>query len=105
MNQPTPAIVTQDAVRRLPRLALLLFCLAYVIPGFIGREPWKNADIAAFGHMYELALGNASNNAGQGEQSPFRYSNDHVCDLQVSNGRTLPARRADCFGVRRKGQL
>ncbi|MBC7601531.1 MAG: hypothetical protein H7255_02590, partial [Ramlibacter sp.] len=60
MNQPTPAIVAQDAVRRLPRLALLLFCLAYVIPGFIGREPWKNADIAAFGHMYELALGHAS---------------------------------------------
>ncbi|MRD48118.1 hypothetical protein [Caenimonas koreensis] len=60
MNQPTPAIVAQDAVRRLPRLALLLFCLAYVLPGFIGREPWKNADIAAFGHMVEIAQGHAS---------------------------------------------
>ncbi|GAB3665940.1 hypothetical protein [Ramlibacter alkalitolerans] len=59
MNQPTPAIVTQGAVRRLPRLALLLFCAAYVLPGFIGREPWKNADIMAFGYMYELALGDA----------------------------------------------
>jgi hypothetical protein len=28
-------------------MALLLFCLAYVLPGFIGREPWKNADFAA----------------------------------------------------------
>ena len=60
MNQPTPAIVTQDAVRRLPRIALLLFCLAYVVPGFVGREPWKNADIAGFGHMFELARGTAS---------------------------------------------
>ncbi|MDP3760039.1 MAG: hypothetical protein Q8R01_05935 [Ramlibacter sp.] len=60
MNQPTPAIVAQDAVRRLPRIALLLFCVAYVVPGFIGREPWKNADITAFGYMYELATGGAS---------------------------------------------
>ncbi|TWO71968.1 hypothetical protein FN976_08265 [Caenimonas sedimenti] len=60
MNQPTPAIVTQSAVRRLPRLALLLFCAAYVIPGFVGREPWKNADIMALGYMVELAEGRAS---------------------------------------------
>ncbi len=60
MTQPTPAIVAQSAVRRLPRLALLLFCVAYVLPGFIGREPWKNADIAAFGYMAELASGATS---------------------------------------------
>ena len=60
MTQPTPAIVAQDAVRRLPRIALLLLCLAYVVPGFVGREPWKNADISGFGHMFELARGNAS---------------------------------------------
>jgi len=60
LNQPTPAIVAQDAVRRLPRIALLLFCLAYVVPGFVGREPWKNADITAFGYMFELARGGAA---------------------------------------------
>jgi 4-amino-4-deoxy-L-arabinose transferase-like glycosyltransferase len=60
VNQPTPAIVAQDAVRRLPRIALLLFCVAYVIPGFVGREPWKNADITAFGYMFEIARGGAS---------------------------------------------
>jgi hypothetical protein len=60
VNQPTPAIVAQNAVRRLPRLALLLFCVAYVLPGFIGREPWKNADIAAFGYMSEMASGATS---------------------------------------------
>ena len=54
MNKPSPAIIAQSAVRRLPRLALLLFCLAYVLPGFFGRSPWKNEDIAAFGVMQEL---------------------------------------------------
>ena len=42
-------------MRRLPRLALLLFCAAYVLPGFFGRSPWKNDDVAAFGVMQELA--------------------------------------------------
>jgi 4-amino-4-deoxy-L-arabinose transferase-like glycosyltransferase len=60
VNQPTPAIVAQDAVRRLPRLALILFCVAYVVPGFVGREPWKSADITGFGHMFELARGASS---------------------------------------------
>ena len=55
MNQPTPAIVAKGAARPLPRLALWLLCLAYVLPGFIGREPWKNADISAFGYMSALA--------------------------------------------------
>jgi 4-amino-4-deoxy-L-arabinose transferase-like glycosyltransferase len=57
VNRATPAIVTQSAVRRLPRLALLLFCLAYVLPGFLGREPWKTADVTAFGVMWEMAQG------------------------------------------------
>jgi len=47
-------------VRRLPRAALLLFCIAYVVPGFVGRDPWKNADIAGFGYMIALARGAAS---------------------------------------------
>ena len=54
MNKPSPAIIAQSAVRRLPRAALLLFCVAYILPGFLGREPWKNEDIAAFGIMREL---------------------------------------------------
>jgi len=60
LNQPTPAIVTQNAVRRLPRLALLLFCVAYVLPGFLGRDPWRTADMMAFGYMFELASGRAA---------------------------------------------
>lgn len=59
MNPATPAIVTQSAVRRLPRLALILFCIAYVLPGFLGREPWKIADVTAFGVMLEMAAGHS----------------------------------------------
>jgi len=60
VNTSTPAIVSQSAVRRLPRLALILFCVAYVLPGFLGREPWKNADVTAFGVMLEMAAGHSS---------------------------------------------
>jgi 4-amino-4-deoxy-L-arabinose transferase-like glycosyltransferase len=56
----SPALVTQKAVQRLPRWALWLFCAAYVLPGLFGRDPWKNEDIAAFGHMWSLATGTAS---------------------------------------------
>ncbi len=59
MNSPNPALVTQRAAQRLPRVALLLFCAAYVMPGVFGRDPWKNADVAAFGHMAAIAEGRA----------------------------------------------
>ncbi len=58
VNQaPSPALVTQRAVQRLPRLALLLFCAAYVLPGLFGRDPWRNADQTAFGYMLAIAEG------------------------------------------------
>lgn len=60
MNFPTPAIVAQSAVRRLPRVALLLLCAAYVLPGFWGRSLWKAQDIEAFGFMLQLAQPAAS---------------------------------------------
>jgi 4-amino-4-deoxy-L-arabinose transferase-like glycosyltransferase len=52
--------VTQAAVRRLPRPALILLCAAYVLPGVFGRDPWKNADLAAFGQMLAMAEGRSS---------------------------------------------
>ena len=54
---PSPALVTQRAVQRLPRLGLLLFCAAYVLPGLFGREPWRQADQTAFGYMLAIAEG------------------------------------------------
>jgi 4-amino-4-deoxy-L-arabinose transferase-like glycosyltransferase len=64
VNLPNPAIVAQSAVRRLPRLALLLLCVAYVLPGFWGRAPWKAQDLESLGYMLQLAqpaLGEAPN--------------------------------------------
>jgi 4-amino-4-deoxy-L-arabinose transferase-like glycosyltransferase len=55
MNQPNPALVTERAAQRLPRLVLWLLCAAYLLPGLFGRDPWKNADITAFGYMVSLA--------------------------------------------------
>ena len=60
MNPTNPAIVAQGAVNRLPRVALVLFCLAYLLPGFIGRGPWNSADMTAFGYMAELAQGSST---------------------------------------------
>jgi len=57
LNLPNPALVTQRAAQRLPRSALILFCAAYVLPGVFGRDPWKNADITAFGYMVNIAQG------------------------------------------------
>ena len=63
MNLPTPALVTQRAAQRLPRWALMLLCAAYLLPGQFGRDPWKNADITAFGYMASLADGRSTWNA------------------------------------------
>ncbi|MFY9247964.1 MAG: hypothetical protein WAO62_04245, partial [Burkholderiaceae bacterium] len=41
VTPPSPAIVTLSGARRLPRWALALLTFLYVLPGFIGREPWK----------------------------------------------------------------
>ena len=60
MNAPTPAIVAQSAVRRLPRVALVLLCAAYLMPGMLGRGPWKSADVASFGYMMQLAGGDGA---------------------------------------------
>jgi 4-amino-4-deoxy-L-arabinose transferase-like glycosyltransferase len=57
LNSPNPALVTERAAQRLPRVALLLLCAAYVLPGIFGRDPWKSADITAFGYMANIANG------------------------------------------------
>ncbi len=59
VNPPSPAIVPERGAQRLPRLALLLFCAAYVLPGLFGRDPWRHADLTAYGFMASLAQGHA----------------------------------------------
>ena len=60
MNNPNPALVTERGARRLPRIPLLLLCAAYVFPGLFGRDPWRNADMQAFGQMVAMAEGRSS---------------------------------------------
>ncbi len=60
MNTPKPALVTQRGARRLPRWALLLLCAVYVLPGLLGREPWRGAELTAFGQMAAMAEGRSS---------------------------------------------
>ena len=54
-SNSNPAIVAQSAVKRLPRWVLLTLCLAYILPGFVGRTPWKADDMEALGFMMHLA--------------------------------------------------
>jgi hypothetical protein len=60
VNSPKPALVTQRGARRLPRVALWLLCAAYLLPGLVGRDPWRNADVTAFGQMVAIAEGRTS---------------------------------------------
>ncbi len=60
VSSPNPALVSQHGARRLPRVPLWLLCAAYVLPGLFGRDPWRNADLIAFGQMVAMAEGRTS---------------------------------------------
>ncbi|MEO8835303.1 MAG: hypothetical protein ABI364_01035 [Caldimonas sp.] len=60
MNSPTPALVSQREAARLPRLALIVLIASYILPGLFRRDPWKSADITAFGYIVNIAQGKTS---------------------------------------------
>ena len=60
VNSPNPALVSQREAEPLPRLALFVLSAAYVLPGLFGRDPWKSADITAFGYIVNIAQGKTS---------------------------------------------
>ena len=60
MSPTSPAIVSQDGVRRLARSVLMLVCAVYVLAGFVGRDAWRNDDVVAVAHMGEIAYGHSS---------------------------------------------
>ena len=60
MSSVTPALLTRRGAQRLPRIALLLFCAAYVLPGMLGRDPWRSADLSSYGLMAAMAEGRTS---------------------------------------------
>ena len=59
MNLPTPAVVAERSTHPIPRWALLLLCAAYVLPGLFGRDPWRNADLTAYGFIASIVQGHA----------------------------------------------
>ncbi len=59
MNPTSPALVSQDSVRRLARSVLLLVCAVYVLAGFVGRDAWRNDDVVAVAYMGEIAAGHS----------------------------------------------
>lgn len=57
MNAPW---VTRREVTRLPRPALLMFCTLWLLPGLVGRDPWRQMDVTSFGIMLAMAQGRSS---------------------------------------------
>lgn len=53
---PARPAVQPTAVAKLPRVLLLALCLAYVLPGFVGRDPWRS-DGLSFVVMVQMAKG------------------------------------------------
>jgi len=52
-----PFLVTELQAGKLPRWGLLLLCLLYIAPGFVGRDPWRHDDAAGFGIALTMARG------------------------------------------------
>jgi 4-amino-4-deoxy-L-arabinose transferase-like glycosyltransferase len=55
-----PVRLPASATIALPRWGLIALCLLYILPGLIGRDPWKSVDAASFGIAWTMAHGNLS---------------------------------------------
>ena len=55
---PRP-VVSRESVARLPRWPLWLLCAAYLLPGFVGRDPWTG-DGQTFGVAWQIAQGHST---------------------------------------------
>lgn len=53
-----PVRLPAAATSALPRWGIFALCLLYILPGLIGRDPWKGDDAASFGIMWTMAHGN-----------------------------------------------
>ncbi|RYE65968.1 MAG: glycosyltransferase, partial [Oxalobacteraceae bacterium] len=51
-----PVRLPASATLALPRWALFALGLLYILPGLIGRDPWKS-DAGSFGIMWTMAHG------------------------------------------------
>lgn len=55
-----PVRLPASATNALPRWGLLALGLLYILPGLIGRDPWKNEDASSFGIAWTMAHGGIS---------------------------------------------
>lgn len=55
-----PFFVTASEARMLPRVLLVGLCVLYVVPGFVGRDPWLLDDAASFGVIVSMLRDNLS---------------------------------------------
>lgn len=60
MNVTNAPWVTRREVARLPRPALLLCCALWLVPGLVGRDPWRQTDVTSFGIMLAMAQDRSS---------------------------------------------
>ncbi|MBC3931259.1 ArnT family glycosyltransferase [Undibacterium curvum] len=52
-----PVRLPAAATIALPRWGIFALCLLYILPGLIGRDPWKGDDATSFGVMWTMAHG------------------------------------------------
>lgn len=50
-----PFFVTTLQAAKMPRWLLLLMCTLYVVPGLVGRDPWRFEDAAGFGIAWTMS--------------------------------------------------
>ena len=81
-----PVRLSASATLALPRWGLLLLAFLYILPGLIGRDPWKNDDAASFGIMWTMAHGGLTdwlipNIVGQPmlEEGPLAFWAGAIC--------------------------
>jgi len=51
-----PFFVTTLQAAKMPRWLLLVMCALYVVPGLVGRDPWRFQDAAGFGVAWTMSL-------------------------------------------------
>jgi 4-amino-4-deoxy-L-arabinose transferase-like glycosyltransferase len=81
-----PVRLPASATNALPRWGLIALCLLYILPGLLGRDPWKNIDAANFGIEWTMAHGNANDwlwphvgNLAMPDEGPLAYWIAAIC--------------------------